>query len=103
MPASETPLVLGVPHHGSHSSSSAGFIAALHPDLAIVSAGWRSRYGHPHPEVVARYRDAGAEVVNTAEQGALTIDFPADAKPRATAERERRRRYWRESGASPSH
>jgi competence protein ComEC len=103
MPASDTPLVLGVPHHGSHSSSSAPFIAALQPDLAIVSAGWRSRYGHPHPEVVARYRDAGVELANTAEQGALTIDFPADAKPLVIAERGRRRRYWRESGAPPSH
>jgi competence protein ComEC len=102
MPASETPLVLGVPHHGSHSSSSAAFVAALEPDIGIVSAGWRSRYGHPHPEVVARYRDAGADVMNTAEQGALTIDFPADAKPIVTAERERRRRYWREGGATPS-
>jgi competence protein ComEC len=102
MPATGTPLVLGVPHHGSHSSSSAAFIEALAPDVAIVSAGWRSRYGHPHPEVVARYRDAGALLANTAEQGALTIDFLANSKPIVTAERERRRRYWREAGASPS-
>jgi competence protein ComEC len=99
MPASKTPLVLGVPHHGSHSSSSDAFIAALRPEIAVVSAGWRSRYGHPHPEVVARYRDAGASLVNTAEQGALTIEFPVESKPFVTAERERRRRYWRETGA----
>ncbi len=103
MPVADTPLVLGVPHHGSHLSSSAEFIDALEPDLAIISAGWRSRYGHPHPEVVARYRDAGVDIANTAERGALTIEIPADAKPLAAAERERRRRYWRESGTSPSH
>jgi competence protein ComEC len=100
MPAVDTPLVLGVPHHGSHSSSSAAFIAALKPEIAVVSAGWRSRYGHPHPEVVARYRDASAILVNTAEQGALTIGFPAESKRFVIAERERRRRYWREGGTA---
>jgi competence protein ComEC len=103
MPASETALVLGVPHHGSRSSSSAAFIDALDPDIAIVSAGWRSRYGHPHPEVVARYRDAGVRLDDTAGQGALTIEFRADAPPVVTAERERRRRYWREPGAPATH
>lgn len=102
VPPNELPLVLGVPHHGSRSSSSAAFIEALHPALAIVSAGWRSRYGHPNPEIVARYRDAGVALANTAEQGALRIEFPADANPLARSERERRRRYWREAGASPS-
>lgn len=90
------PLVLGVPHHGSRSSSDAGFIAALQPALAIVSAGWRSRFGHPHPDVVARYRDAGVPMLNTAERGALRLQFPAYAPPVVGAERDRRRRYWRE-------
>jgi competence protein ComEC len=48
------PTVLLVPHHGSGSSSSADFIAAVHPQVALVSAGWRSRFGHPHPLVVQR-------------------------------------------------
>jgi competence protein ComEC len=91
-----TPLVLGVAHHGSRSSSSAAFIAALQPALAIVSAGWRSRYGHPHPEVVERFRDANVDLLNTAAQGALTVEFPVGSKPFVQAERERRRRYWRE-------
>jgi len=90
------PLVLVVPHHGSRSSSAAAFIAALRPVLAIVSAGWRSRFGHPHAEVVARYRDAGVPMLNTAGQGALRVAFPADAPPIALGERQRRRRYWRE-------
>ncbi|HJU39881.1 MAG TPA: DNA internalization-related competence protein ComEC/Rec2, partial [Tahibacter sp.] len=53
------PLVLAVAHHGSRTSSSAAFIEATKPALAIVSAGWRSRYGHPHPDVVERFRRAG--------------------------------------------
>ena len=92
----DTPLVLGVAHHGSRTSSSAEFIAALQPALALVSAGWRSRYGHPHPEVVDRFRAARVPLLNTAVQGALTVEFPVGSKPFTRAERTRRRRYWRE-------
>lgn len=91
------PPVLQVPHHGSKSSSSAGFIAAVAPPLAIVSAGWRNRFGHPRPEVLQRYAAAGVPVFNTALEGAVQIDFPA-APPAYVATRWRRlqRRYWRE-------
>lgn len=89
--------VLLVPHHGSKTSSGAAFIAAIKPPLAVVSAGWRNRFGHPKPEVLARYADAGVPVFNTAEQGAIPLDFPADAPPRPEAGwRQRRPRYWRE-------
>jgi competence protein ComEC len=91
------PPVLQVPHHGSRTSSSQGFIGALHPALAVVSAGWRNRFGHPRPEVLQRYREAGVPVLNTATGGAIQIDFPADAEARVTATwRQRQSRYWRE-------
>ncbi|OZB57923.1 MAG: competence protein ComEC, partial [Lysobacterales bacterium 13-68-4] len=91
------PVLLTVPHHGSKTSSSASFIAVLHPALAVVSAGWHNRFGHPHPAVVARYRDAGVPLANTAEEGALRLDFPVGAPAHAwPGERKRRRRYWRE-------
>ncbi len=96
MPTDAKPLALAVAHHGSRTSSSDAFIAATHPALAIVSAGWHSRYGHPHPEVVARFRNAGVRLFNTAGLGALTVAFPATGAPSVTAERARRRRYWRE-------
>ncbi len=90
-------LVLVVPHHGSRTSSSAAFIGALEPALAVVSAGWRNRFGHPHPQVVQRYAGAGVPLEGTAEGGALQIAFPSDAVPRLLSrERERQRRYWRE-------
>ncbi|HKE46530.1 MAG TPA: DNA internalization-related competence protein ComEC/Rec2, partial [Rhodanobacteraceae bacterium] len=91
-----TPLVVAAAHHGSRTSSSQAFIDAAHPALAVVSAGWHNHYGHPHPDVVARFRDAGACVADTAGQGAVTIEFPPDSGPVAHAERDRRRRYWRE-------
>jgi len=92
-----SPLVLTVPHHGSKTSSSAPFIAALHPLLALVSAGWRNHFGHPNAQVVQRYVDAAVALENTATAGALLLAFAADAPPRLVSrERERRRRYWRE-------
>jgi competence protein ComEC len=49
--------LLLVPHHGSKTSSSAEFLAAVHPQTAVVQAGYRNRYGHPAPVVVQRYAD----------------------------------------------
>lgn len=91
------PVVLLVPHHGSKTSSGAGFIAAVQPSVAVVSAGWRNRFGHPKPEVLARYAAAGVPVFNTSVQGAIALDFPVDAPPRREAGwRQRQPRYWRE-------
>jgi len=96
-PAPRRPLVLQVPHHGSDTSSSAAFIAGLGPGLALVSAGWRNRFGHPRPQVVRRYADAGVPLLNTATSGAIEVDFPARAPPRVVARwRRKARRYWRE-------
>jgi competence protein ComEC len=91
------PLVLLVPHHGSKTSSSPGFIAALHPRMAIVSAGWLNRFGHPAPTIVARYAAAGVPLLNTATSGAIRVRFPADAPPRVSDRwRWHHRPYWRE-------
>ncbi|MBU6246927.1 MAG: DNA internalization-related competence protein ComEC/Rec2 [Xanthomonadaceae bacterium] len=92
-----SPVVMTVPHHGSKTSSGAAFIASIRPELAVVSAGWHNRFGHPSPEVVARYAGAGVSLRNTAVTGALRLDFPADAPVRVgPGERLGRRRYWRE-------
>jgi competence protein ComEC len=91
------PPVMLVPHHGSKTSSSAAFIVAVRPRLAVVSAGWRNRFGHPKPEVLARYAEAQVPVFDTARQGAIPLDFPADAPPRREPGwRQRQARYWRE-------
>jgi len=68
--------VLLVPHHGSKSSSSHEFIRSVDPKLAIISAAKISPYGHPHAEVVERYKEYGAKVVNTGSQGAIEVRFP---------------------------
>jgi competence protein ComEC len=89
--------VLQMPHHGSKTSSSPEFIAATQPALAIASAGWLNRFGHPRPEVLARYAAAGVPVLNTAAEGAVQIDFPVDRAAYVAARwRRLERRYWRE-------
>lgn len=65
--------VLKVPHHGSRSSSSERFIAAVAPRVALVSAGAHNPFGHPHREVVERYRKAGALVLRTDLDGTLEV------------------------------
>jgi competence protein ComEC len=63
------------PHHGSKTSSSADWVDRLAPDLVLFSAGYRHRYGHPHPDVVGRYQVAGSQLLNTATSGAIHLAF----------------------------
>ncbi|MEQ1803447.1 MAG: DNA internalization-related competence protein ComEC/Rec2 [Gammaproteobacteria bacterium] len=62
------------PHHGSRTSSSAAFVAATTPRYVIVSSGYRNRWRFPAGEVVSRWRESGACVVNTADTGALQFE-----------------------------
>jgi competence protein ComEC len=64
--------VLLVPHHGSRTSSSPAFLAAVAPRVAVVQAGYLGRFGHPAPEVVRRYQEAGVALVRTDACGAWT-------------------------------
>jgi competence protein ComEC len=93
--------VLLVPHHGSRSSSGAAFIDAVHPRIALVSAGYRNRFGHPHPEVVARYRARGVAPHETAREGAIrvTIDAAGNIGP-VEGWRARERRFWYAAGGA---
>jgi competence protein ComEC len=65
--------VLIAPHHGSKTSSTAEFVAAVSPKVVVFGAGWRSHYGHPRPEVVQRYEQAGARPLTTGVEGAVRI------------------------------
>ncbi|WP_374673837.1 DNA internalization-related competence protein ComEC/Rec2 [Ideonella sp.] len=81
--------VLIVPHHGSRTSSTDALLAAVRPRVAVLQAGYRNRYGHPHPTVLARYAALGIPVVRTDQCGAWMW---SDDGARCT--REVRRRYW---------
>jgi competence protein ComEC len=65
--------ILKVPHHGSKTSSSTGFIVAVNPDLALVSAGKNNRFGHPAKEIVSRYQNLDTEVRSTSEEGRIEL------------------------------
>jgi len=61
------------PHHGSRTSSSEAFIQATKPRRVVFAAGYRSRFGHPHPEIVARYQAIGAAVLRSDRDGAIRV------------------------------
>lgn len=65
--------VVKVPHHGSRSSSTDLFVDTVHPKIAIISIGRRSLFGHPHKEVVERWKAAGACVMTTGERGTISV------------------------------
>ena len=75
LPAKDGRRIVLAPHHGSKTSSSAPWIRALRPDWVIYTAGYQHRYGHPHPDVTRRYRQAGARALNTACSGAISMVF----------------------------
>lgn len=66
--------ILKVPHHGSRSSSGSDFLRAVRPALAVASAGWRNRFGHPAAEVRRRAEEAGALWLETDLDGAVELD-----------------------------
>ena len=88
--------VLLVPHHGSRTSSTPPFIAAAAPAVAVFTPGYRNRFGHPRPDVVARYEATGAQLRRTDLDGALIFDFVPGAALTPRAQRAHDRRYWRE-------
>jgi competence protein ComEC len=65
--------VLKVGHHGSATSSSPAFLAAVAPSEAVISVGRRNRFGHPHPATLAALSAAGARVWRTDVDGAVTV------------------------------
>ncbi|CAN5690688.1 hypothetical protein BH23GEM6_BH23GEM6_05640 [soil metagenome] len=65
--------ILKAGHHGSSTSSSAEFLAAVRPEMVIVSAGRRNRYGHPAPSVLRRLEDVGILLARTDQEGAVSI------------------------------
>jgi competence protein ComEC len=96
--------VVIVPHHGSRSSSSERFVRETQARLAIVSAGAGNRWRFPHEEIIARWCAAGAQVIDTAEWGAIGIALgPATGVASANAYRLRHRRYWHAQSPAAGH
>ncbi len=82
--------ILKVAHHGSRTSSSAGFIERFAPQVALISAGRANPFGHPAPEVVERLGAIGARVFRTDRDGAAVIETDG----RSLTVRSMRGRAW---------
>lgn len=85
--------VLIAPHHGSKTSSSAGFLAAVKPSIILIPAGAPNRFGFPHAQVIDRYNKIGADYFITGDAGALMASF-YQGKVEVESYREKYRRYW---------
>jgi competence protein ComEC len=88
--------VLLVPHHGSRTSSSAEFLAAVGPAAAVVPVGYRNRFGHPDAEVLGRYSSMNIRIFRTDRDGAVTVGLSGEGVA-MKGERQRRRRYWHDA------
>jgi competence protein ComEC len=85
--------VLKVAHHGARGSSTAPFLAAVGPSVAIISVGAHNAYGHPSPETLARLAATGATVYRTDRDGAVMLDSDGRALTVTTWASGRRDRY----------
>lgn len=83
--------VLQVGHHGSDTSSSPDFVAAVRPAWAVFSVGADNAFGHPRPQIVDRFLEVGAEICRTDEDGAIV--FFSDGH-RLRVERYCERGWW---------
>jgi competence protein ComEC len=85
--------VLVAPHHGSGTSSSIAFLAQVALDVVVIPVGYRNRFGHPKPEVVARYEALGSRVLRSDRDGAAMLRFGASGVS-AQGYRAQYQRYW---------
>jgi competence protein ComEC len=88
--------MLVVPHHGSKTSSTEEFIAAVHPTYAVFTVGYRNRFGHPKQEVVLRYLDTGVQLLRSDTDGAILVEMNA-REMKVERYRKSHRRYWTHS------
>ena len=91
LPGLRADLLLA-PHHGSSTSSSAAWLAALRPGRIVIQSGHHNRYGHPAPEILQRYRELGLPWVASPACGAAR--WRSQQPLQLDCQRERQRRYW---------
>jgi len=94
----ESPLAvptrwLQAPHHGSRTSSSMNFLKNLSPSTVLISRGHGNTFGHPHPQVMARFKALGMTILDSAEHGAIRFRLGAFGAAETLRDR---RRFWRD-------
>ncbi|MDP1926099.1 MAG: DNA internalization-related competence protein ComEC/Rec2 [Thiobacillus sp.] len=91
---SATVLIAG--HHGSRTSSLAEFVEQVQPQISVFTMGYRNRFGHPHPQVVSRFREQDAHILRSDRGGLIKLTF-SEAGVATSEYRPSRRRYWQVS------
>ncbi|MEH6588157.1 MAG: DNA internalization-related competence protein ComEC/Rec2 [Halioglobus sp.] len=86
--------VLLVGHHGSGTSSSQAWLNHVSPSIAVIAAGYASRFGHPHDDVMTRLLASGAGIHQTALEGALTLAQASEGALDITGHREGYQPWW---------
>ena len=86
--------VLLAPHHGSQTSSSQSFVDQLQPMHVVFSAGYRHHFGHPHSDVIKRYKDLGSVLWNTALDGGISFEWNANGDLLIDTARTSGYQYW---------
>lgn len=81
------------PHHGSKTSSSERFIAAVMPKRVLMPLGYRNRYGFPHQQVRERYERRGIPMLSSSASGAIGLTL-GRGRPEVVEYRKFSRRYW---------
>jgi competence protein ComEC len=79
--------LLKVAHHGSAGSSSEELLAAVAPEVALVSVGRRNRYGHPAPVTIAHLLSEHVRVLRTDERGTITVRVSRNGQMQVTTAR----------------
>jgi competence protein ComEC len=89
--------VITMPHHGSKTSSSPAFIRQVQPEIAIATVGYLNRFGHPKPEVMARYQALGSQTLRSDHDGAIVLDFTHGQLPQVIRWRAVEPHYWEDA------
>jgi len=85
--------VLIAPHHGSKTSSTRAFLQTVQAKTVLIPSGYRNQFGHPHDDVLTRYRDFNADWLNSADSGAITVSVKHGAW-QIQARRQTDSHYW---------
>jgi competence protein ComEC len=91
--------VLIAGHHGSKTSSTAGFVQAVSPRVVVFPVGYRNRFGHPHVDIVERYREFGSGLYRTDSDGAVLVSIAPEGDIQVERYRAVHQRYWLDSPA----
>jgi competence protein ComEC len=85
--------ILIAPHHGSLSSSTKGFIAAVKPEYVLFAVGYGNRFGFPKKAIIGRYQQASASILDTAQNGAIEINIGRRGVS-VRSYRQYKKRFW---------